>query len=84
MIQSLQLRMGQQLSIYLPANRWEAHLDASDVVVETFTLIVINEAAAPEPLMLPSTASNTPLFALFGGLALFGAGLIRVSRRQAS
>jgi LPXTG-motif cell wall-anchored protein len=77
------LSRGQELSLYLPSNRWEAHVEASDLVVETFTFIVIRQAA-PEPLMLPSTASNMPLFALFGGLALFGAGLIRVSRRQAS
>jgi LPXTG-motif cell wall-anchored protein len=76
------LVMGQEMSVYLPSNRWEAHLDASDVVVQTFTFIVINDAE-PEPMMLPSTASNMPLFALFGGLALFGAGLIRVTRRQA-
>ena len=75
--------MGQQLSVYLPSNRWEAHVAATDWVVESFTFIVISEAQ-PEPMMLPSTASNMPLFALFGGLALFGAGLIRVTRRQAS
>ncbi len=74
---------GQALSIYLPSDRWEAHIAASDVVVQTFSFIVITEAV-PEPLMLPSTASNMPLFALFGGLALFGAGLIRVLRRQTS
>ena len=78
------LGRGQELSIYLPADRWEAHVAASDMVVETFSLIVIITAAEPEPQMLPSTASNMPLFALFGGLALFGAGLIRVTRRQAS
>ena len=74
---------GQSLSLYLPSDRWEAHIEASDLVVQTFTFIVINDAV-PEPMMLPSTASNMPLFALFGGLALFGAGLIRVMRRQAS
>ena len=77
------LVMGQEMSIYLPSDRWEAHLDASDMVVQTFTFITITEAE-PEPMMLPATASNMPLFALFGGLALFGAGLIRVMRRQAS
>ena len=40
-------------------------------------------AAEPEP-MLPSTAGNMPLFALFGALALIGAGMIRLSRRRAS
>ncbi len=74
---------GQQLSIYLPSDRWEAHIAAADVVVETFNFVVITQAD-PEPMMLPETASNMPLFALFGGLALFGAGLIRVTRRQAS
>jgi LPXTG-motif cell wall-anchored protein len=74
---------GQSLSLYLPSDRWEAHIEASDLVVQTFTFIVINDAV-PEPMMLPSTASNMPLFALFGGLALFGAGLIRVMRRQTS
>lgn len=78
-----ELVMGQELSLYLPSNRWEAHLAATDMVIETFSLIVIT-AAEPEPLMLPSTASKMPLFALFGGLALFGAGLIRVTRRQTS
>jgi LPXTG-motif cell wall-anchored protein len=76
------LGKGQELSIYLPPDRWEAHVAAPNMVVETFSLIVIT-AAEPEPMMLPSTASNMPLFALFGGLALFGAGLIRVTRRQA-
>jgi LPXTG-motif cell wall-anchored protein len=80
---SRELVRGQQMSVYLPSDRWEAHVAASDIVVETFTLVVIT-AAEPEPMVLPSTASNMPLFALFGGLALFGAGLIRVMRRQAS
>ena len=31
--------------------------------------------------MLPATAGALPLFGLFGGLALFGASLIRVFRR---
>jgi hypothetical protein len=32
--------------------------------------------------MLPATAGALPLFGLFGGLALFGASLIRVFRRS--
>jgi LPXTG-motif cell wall-anchored protein len=79
-----ELLRGQELSVYVPSDRWEAHVDAPEAVVETFTLIVITAPAEPEPMMLPSTASNMPLFALFGGLALFGAGLIRVTRRQTS
>ncbi len=78
-----ELSRGQELSVYLPSDRWEAHVAASGMVVETFSLIVITQAE-PEPMMLPATASNMPLFALFGGLALFGAGLIRVTRSRAS
>lgn len=79
------LARGQELDVYLPPDRWEAHVAASDVMVETFVLIAITEEEPePEPVMLPATASNMPLFALFGGLALFAAGLIRVTRRQAS
>ncbi len=82
-LRARELSRGQELSVYLPPDRWEAHVAAPEMVVETFSFIAIT-AAEPEPMMLPSTASNMPLFALFGGLALFGAGLIRVTRRQAS
>lgn len=74
---------GQELTLYLPSDRWEAHVATPEMVVESFSLIVITRAE-PEPMMLPSTASNMPLIALFGGLALFGAGLIRVTRGRAS
>lgn len=77
------LSMGQELSVYLPSDRWEAHVDSPEWVVETFSFVVIT-AAEPEPMMLPSTASKMPLFALFGVLALLGAGMIRVTRRQTS
>jgi LPXTG-motif cell wall-anchored protein len=77
------LTRGQELSVYLPSDRWEAHVTTTDMVVETFSLIIITRAEA-EPMMLPSTASNMPLFALFGVLALLGAGMIRVKRHQTS
>ena len=77
------LTRGQELSVYLPSDRWEAHVTSTDMVVETFSLIIITRAEA-EPMMLPSTASKMPLFALFGVLALLGAGMIRVKRRQTS
>jgi hypothetical protein len=77
------LARGQELSVYLPPDRWEAHVTAPDMELEMISLLVITRAE-PEPAMLPATASNMPLFALFGGLALFGAGLIRVMRSRAS
>jgi LPXTG-motif cell wall-anchored protein len=45
---------------------------------DMITPVAITEATR-EP-MLPATAGNMPLFALFGALALVGAGLIRVRR----
>jgi len=80
-----ELARGQELSVYLPPDRWEAHVTGADVGLELVSLHVITRAEPePEPAMLPATASNMPLFALFGGLALFGAGLIRVMRSRAS
>lgn len=76
-----ELSRGQELSVYLPSDRWAVHVAAWDVVVQTITPVAIVDAE-PEQLMLPETASNMPLFALFGGLALFGAAAIRVSRRR--
>jgi LPXTG-motif cell wall-anchored protein len=82
-LRARELLRGQELSVYVPSNRWEAHVASTDMVVETFSLIIITRAEA-EPMMLPSTASNMPLFALFGVLALLGAGMIRVKRHQTS
>lgn len=75
------LAVGQQLSVYLPSDRWEVHVD-DDFMDDVITPVAIMEAE-PEP-MLPATAGNMPLFALFGVLAFLGAGLIRVRRRQLS
>ena len=76
------LARGQELSVYLPSDRWAIHVEADDVMDDLVTPVAIT-AAEPEP-MLPSTAGNMPLFALFGALALIGAGMIRLTRRQAS
>ncbi len=76
------LARGQELSVYLPSDRWAIHVEADDVIDDIITPVAIT-MAEPEPL-LPSTAGNMPLFALFGVLALIGAGMIRLSRRQAS
>ena len=75
-----QLASGQELSIYMPSDRWEAHFDAPTATFVTYTPAVIT-AYDDEP-MLPSTASPLPLFGLFGLIALFGASLIRIFRRS--
>lgn len=81
------LARGQELDVYLPPDRWAVHVNASDAMVETITPVAVvaprEEAAEPEP-MLPATASKMPLFAVFGVLALMGAGMIRLARRQSA
>ena len=76
------LARGQELNVYLPPDRFAMHVDADDVMDDVIAPVAIT-AAEPEP-MLPSTAGNMPLFALFGALALIGAGMIRLTRRQTS
>jgi LPXTG-motif cell wall-anchored protein len=81
------LARGQELDLYLPPDRFAVHVHASDAEVTTIAPVAV-VAAEPEPepepaSMLPATASKMPLFALFGALALLGAGMLRVARRQA-
>ena len=77
-----ELARGQELNIYLPPDRWEAHFDAptSTFVAYTPSAIMAADDDSGSAAMLPSTAGPLPLFGLFGGLALFGASLIRVFR----
>lgn len=78
------LSSGQELDVYIPPDRWAVHVDApDDELDETIVLITVIEPREEAP-MLPATASNMPLFALFGALALLGAGALRVARRNAA
>jgi len=79
-----ELSRGQELNIYLPSDRWEAQMQAptSTVVAYTPTPIYAADEDTSSGSMLPATAGPLPLFGLFGGIALFGAGLVRVFRRS--
>lgn len=78
------LARGQELDVYIPPDRWAMHVDEPDSQVnDTIVLFTIIEPREEEP-MLPATASNMPLFALFGGLALLGAGALRVAQRRSA
>ena len=46
-----ELARGQELSVYLPPDRWEAHVTGADVGLELVSLHVITRAQ-PEPAML--------------------------------
>ena len=90
-----ELSRGQELSIYMPADRWVAHITAADAAVTTYAMAEMTDddgmdgsgaaaagaGAGAAMASLPSTAGPMPLFALFGALALGAAGLIRVLRR---
>jgi len=80
------LARGQELNVYLPPDRFAMHVDADDVMDDVITPVAITtaepESAPSSAAMLPSTAGNMPLFALFGSIALIGAGAIRLARRR--
>ena len=81
------LTRGQELSVYLPSDRWEAQFSASTTTFASYTPVAIAAAVDDDDMggsaaMLPSTAGALPLFGLFGGIALLGAALIRVFRRS--
>lgn len=81
-----ELTRGQELNLYVPADRFEAHLTSTEAALAATTAAVALEEADDDmggsSAMLPSTAGVLPLFGLFGGLALFGAAVVRVFRRS--
>lgn len=80
------LTRGQELNVYLPSDRWEAHVSAPTATFAAYTPVPITAADDDDMggsgAMLPSTAGALPLFGLFGGIALLGASLIRIFRRS--
>jgi hypothetical protein len=78
-----ELNRGQELNVYVPADRIVAHVASNVDEINTYTPVPIETAdddMSGSSAMLPATAGVLPLFGLFGGLALFGASLIRVFR----
>jgi hypothetical protein len=77
------LTRGQELNIYVPADRFEVHVASTESEFVAYTPVAMSAADdSSSSAMLPATAGALPLFGLFGGLALFGASLIRVFRRS--
>ena len=78
-----ELSTGQEMNIYLPADRWEAHVARSTTAVfAVYSPVPMVDDDGGSGAMLPSTAGFMPLFALFGGAALFSAFMIRIFRRR--
>ena len=78
-----QITRGQEMNIYIPADRWEAHVasDMSGTITTYYAVAMIHEPAGGGA-ELPSTASPLPLIGMLGMGSLFAAFLMRVRRRQ--
>ncbi len=78
-----ELGAGQELNIYLPADRWEAHVAQNTTgYFAVYYPVAMEEDTGGRGAALPSTASFMPMFGLLGGAALFSAFLMRVFRRR--
>ena len=77
-----ELGRGQELNIYLPSDRWEAHVATNMTGYFAVYYPVAMEEDTGGGAVLPSTASFMPMFGLLGGAALFSAFLMRVFRRR--
>ena len=80
-----QITRGQEMNIYIPADRWEAHVasDMSGVITSYYAVVMIHEPAGGGAA-LPSTASSLPLIGMLGVGSLFAAFLMRIRRRRQS
>ena len=80
-----QLTRGQEMNIYIPADRWEAHVasDMSGTITTYYAVAMVRQPAdSGGGAELPSTASPLPLIGMLGMGSLFAAFLMRVRRRQ--
>ena len=79
-----ELGPGQELNIYVPSDRWEAHVARNTTGYFTvyYPVAMTDDAGAADDTVLPATAGYMPLLGLFGGLALFSALVVRIYRRR--
>lgn len=79
-----ELGPGQELNIYMPSDRWEAHVarNTTGYFAVYYPTAMEDETDDGAGAMLPATAGSMPLLGLFGGLALFSAFMVRVFRRK--
>lgn len=77
-----QLSRGQELNLYIPSDRWEAHVATNMSGTITVYYAVSFEGGGSSGAELPTTASSMPLIGLLGAGSLFAAFLMRVRRRR--
>jgi len=79
-----QLSPGQEMNIYIPGDRWEAHVAKDMSGTITVYYAVAFSGAGDSGSALPTTASPLPLIGMLGVGSLFTAFLMRVRRRRQS
>lgn len=83
-----QLTRGQQLNVYLPADRFEVAIaDDDDHMTPYLEMITVVVLYRPEPAMaaLPATAGLLPLIGLLGGLlTALGGGMVLIRRKHSN
>lgn len=79
-----QLSRGQEMNIYMPSDRWEAHVatNMSGIIIVYYAVPMVH--VRDSGTELPSTASPLPLIGMLGVGSLFSAFLMRVRRRRQS
>ena len=81
-----QLSPGQEMNIYIPGDKWEAHVakDMSGSITVYYAVVLEGGGNSGSGAELPSTASPLPLIGMLGVGSLFTAFLMRVRRRRQS
>jgi hypothetical protein len=72
----------QEINIYVAEPYWAAPAAPAVPVIVEEEVIIIEEVVEPEPVALPTTASNLPLVALFGAILLMLGGVDRTVRNR--
>jgi hypothetical protein len=78
------LQRGQELNLYMPSDRWEAHVAAptATFVVYRGYALYEDDGAGSTMATLPSTASPLTTLGAMGGAALLTAFFMRIYRRR--
>jgi hypothetical protein len=79
-----ELSAGQEMNLYMPSDRWEAHVatDMSGTITVYYAVMLVEPSGSGAAL--PTTASPLPLIGMLGIGSLFTAFLMRVRRRRQS
>jgi hypothetical protein len=79
-----QLSPGQEMNIYIPGDKWEAHVAKDMSGTITVYYAIAFTGASDSGSALPTTASPLPLIGMLGVGSMFTAFLMRVRRRRQS